>query len=245
MAETDFISIIFVHYARNKNRAELGRQCFKKLYETVKHLPVELIVIDNGGDLENSMFFLKETEENRISHYIRNSNNLWFGYARNQGLAIAKGEYICITDDDITFQKGWLEKCVDVLKGTVGKKYLVTPLRTDVMHRQSKYERESIEINGVIYETNALAGSSCWVMRKEDADFIGLFENEGKAGTRWSRRCCRLGYSMIVFNKVFYAGNLGTKDSCYFGYQKKVLTQSKILKKLINGKEICLNASQL
>jgi glycosyltransferase involved in cell wall biosynthesis len=237
----DIISIIFIHHARNKSRSELGMQCFKNLYETVKHLPVEMIVIDNGGSLEDSTFFLKEAEENRITYYIRNSSNLWFGHARNQGLAISQGKYICITDNDITFQNGWLEKCIDILKATIGQKHLVTPLRTDTQHRYPKYERDPVEVNGITYETNAMAGSSCWVMRKEDADAIGLFEEDVKAGTIWSRQISRRGYSVIVFPAPPYAGNLGTKDSCYSGYEGKKGKQPDIIKKLINGKEICLN----
>ena len=54
MAE-EYTSIIFLHHARNKNRSELGIKCFKQLYETVKHLPIELIVVDNGGSIEDSL----------------------------------------------------------------------------------------------------------------------------------------------------------------------------------------------
>jgi len=114
MAET--ISIIFVHHSSNGARCKLARESFESLYESVKHLPVEMIVVDNGGDLEISNYFLKLANENKISHYIRNSNNLWFGYARNQGLKISTGNYICVADNDLTFLPGWLDECLDMFK---------------------------------------------------------------------------------------------------------------------------------
>lgn len=239
MAEGDIITIIFIHYSPNIHRSELAIRCFKQLYETIKHLPVELIVVDNGGNYDDSKFFLNETEEGRITHYVRNTHNLWYGYARNQGLGMATGEYICIIDNDIMTEQGWLEKCVDVLSKAEGK-HFITPLRIDHQHRWEKWFREPVIIGKDKYATNAFAGSSCWVMKKKDAEELGTFENESKAGTRYLRRACRKGYSVIVFDSPHLAHNLGTRDTVYVGYQKKG-ADFKISKTFINGKENILN----
>jgi len=59
------------------------------------------IVIDNGGSLEDSEWILGEVESGNVTHYVRNYDNLWFGYARNQGYKLAEGKYIFTTDNDI------------------------------------------------------------------------------------------------------------------------------------------------
>lgn len=235
----DLVTIIYINYSVNEARGELGRRCFTRLYETVKDSLVELIVVDNGGSLEDSKFYLEETEKGHITHYIRNTTNLWFGYARNQGLEMATGEYICIMDNDIMVEPGWLDKCLGVLSKTDGK-HFITPLRVDHQHRYAKWFREPITIGKDTYATNSFAGSSCWIMRKEDADFLGKFKNESKAGTEYLRGACKHKYSVIVFDAPFLAHNLGTKNTPYVGYQKKG-ADFKISKTFINGKEIILN----
>jgi len=242
------VSVIFVHYAANKDRSELARKCLIRLEETLKNYPAELIVVDNGGNLEDSQFFLKEAEEKRITNYIRNADNLWFGYARNQGIDISQGEYICITDNDIEFLDGWIEECMSVLE-TVGGKHFITPLKCDNQHLHAKYYREPVRVGDVEYKTNSMAGSSCWIMPRKSFKEVGHFVNRMKSGTVWNRDSAKLGYSMILLpNRK--AGNCGVRGTPYQGYSKgqrneqgdMIWRSVDIIKTLTNGKTIKLNA---
>lgn len=234
------ISIILVHYAMNPDRSELSHRSLESLIESSKHLSVELIVIDNGGSTEDSQKFLEKVENNEIQHYIRNSSNLWFGYARNQGLNISTGEYIAIVDNDMEYEKGWVEDCVKMLKATEGKKIMATPLEVDRAHRRDKYYREPIIIDGVEHLNNIFAGSNCWMMRRKDYENIGGFMNHTLAGTKWCRQYIKLGYS-IVCAKSPLVNHLGTKGTPYKGYSKHPKDKKLIIKKYLNGEEEILN----
>ena len=192
------ISIILVHYAMNEFRSEIMRQSILSLIET--SLDAEIIVVDNGGSKEDSRFLLGLNEERKIACYIKNRYNMSFGFARNQGLDIASGDYFVITDNDILFKNGWLQKCKEILD-IVGDKYLVTPLRTDRQHRNFKHWRDSIKINDIEYLVNTRAGSNCWMMTKEQYKDIGRFQQHKVAGSKWNDEFVRKGYLMITMEK--------------------------------------------
>lgn len=235
------ISLIFVHYAMNPDRSYLARNSLESLWETTNHLPCELIVVDNGGSMEDSRFFLDWVEAKKVTHYVRNADNLWFGWARNQALRISTGQYICVADNDLEYTKGWLDKCLEVLKATKGNKLLVTPRCVIPSHRRHNYKRT---IHGVEYMTNTLAGSNCWLMHREDYEKIGEFENHIVAGSRWCRHYSELRYSVVVVDPTVKNGLVldhGQGEGKYYGYQKKGVPDFHIDKTLINGEIKCLN----
>jgi len=228
------VSIIITHHSSNPDRSELMKKCLESIYKTV-HLPCEIIMVDNGGDIETSKWLLNECEEKRITHYIRNCDNCWFGYGRNQAIKLCEGDYIFFTDNDIIFEEGWLEECLEVLKNT-GNKRLVTPLSVDRTHKIERlYVSHNERIGEKEYEINTLAGSNCWGMKREDLDIIGCFENHIIAGTLWCREYTRLGYAVAVLPEP-RAKDIGTPRSQYSGYNRKAPIVVK--KTLHNGEKI-------
>lgn len=71
---------------------------------------IEIICIDNNSS-DNTVRILKEyaQKDSRIT-IIENENNLKQGLARNQGIQIAKGEYICFLDGDDWYDLSFVEK---------------------------------------------------------------------------------------------------------------------------------------
>ena len=223
-------SIIFVHYAMNEARARLAQESLESLLKSIENSEAEVIVIDNGGDMDNSDYFLSKAREKKIAHYVRNADNLHFGYARNQGASLALGEYFCFVDNDIFFEERWLEKCIYVLERSENK--LVTPMEVDRFHIQEKYNRGVLTIEGVEVRLNVFAGSNCWVMKREDFFKIGYFPNHSIAGTKWCQRYARMGYSVAVLPQS-KASCLGVNGSPYAGYNKRV--DMDFTKTLSNG----------
>lgn len=204
------------------------KECLKSVYSTV-HIPTEILFVDNGGDFDTSKFLLNECEEKRIAHYIRNADNLWFGYARNQAISLCEGEFIFFIDNDIILKEGWLEECLEVLKNS--DKRLVTPLKIDRSHKIEKfYVSHNEKIGNKEYEVNTLAGSNCWGMKRKDLDIIGNFENHIISGTKWCQRYARLGYAVAVL-PIPKASDKGGGT----GYNKKYSISVK--KTLLNGEK--------
>lgn len=234
------ISIIFVHYGMNEARRELARKSLASLYESVKHLPCEILLVDNGGSLSDSKHYLEETEKGKITHYIRNSDNLWFGRGRNQALKLCEGEYIAVVDNDLIYKKGWLERCLEVLEKVGDRKLLVTPMPIIRGHRRYT-SPETFNLDSKEYQINTFAGSNCWVMRYDDLENIGYFEDHHFAGTLWCRRYGKLGYSVVVVPGGLVE-DCGDKKTKTFGYVREIKQSGNrevlIKKKLTNGKEV-------
>src|SRR3990167_186048 len=102
------ISIIMTHHGQNEFRSFTMRKSLRSLIDTTAHLPVEIIFIDNGSFQDDSYYVLDLVADKKIQFYIRNSENLSFGFGRNQGLDIACGDYIVITDIYFEYKNGWL-----------------------------------------------------------------------------------------------------------------------------------------
>ena len=192
------VSVIISTWSQNDFRSAVMRESINALLKTAPE--AEIIVIDNGGNLSDSIFLLNLCEEKKIACYIRNRNNMSFGYARNQGLDAASGEYIVIADNDILYKQGWLEWCVKILE-KADDKYMVTPLRTDRQHRNVRHWKGLIMIDGETYLTNTRAGSNCWMMKRKQYENVGKFEQHRIAGSHWNNKAQDKGYVFITREK--------------------------------------------
>lgn len=69
----------------------------------------ELIVIDNGST-DESLEIARSYCGNSRYHLIENSENTGFSHAVNQGIAMAKGEYMALFNNDAFAEPNWLEE---------------------------------------------------------------------------------------------------------------------------------------
>ncbi len=88
-----------------------GGQHIKLCIESIKtwtREPYELIVVDNGSN-DGTLEYLQSVEGIKL---IQNAANLGAPYGRNQGLAVADGEYIVFLDNDTIVTDGWLKRFI-------------------------------------------------------------------------------------------------------------------------------------
>jgi len=87
------LSIIIVNY----NVKKLLKGCIKSIYETIKNIEYEVIVIDNNSS-DGSVEMLKnEFPQVKI---IENTENKGFAAANNQGINVSRGKYILLLNPD-------------------------------------------------------------------------------------------------------------------------------------------------
>lgn len=87
------ISIIIVTW----NTKDLLQKCLDSIYKTIHDITFEIIVIDNASE-DDTVVMLK----GKFPHItlIKNSRNLGFGAANNQGLRIMRGRYALLLNSD-------------------------------------------------------------------------------------------------------------------------------------------------
>jgi GT2 family glycosyltransferase len=115
------ISIIAVNY----NSSSLLKECFSSLRSTIGTLDFEFIAVDSGSpeiDVDNLL-----TLQDDSADILLNRENIGYAKAVNQGLAKAKGDFILITNPDVVYRPGSIQRMIESFSelprcGAVGPK---------------------------------------------------------------------------------------------------------------------------
>ncbi len=201
-----YVSVVCVHYSKAddfgefrakkcpKTRSEMLRDCMKSLEENTE-FPIELIVIDNGGNPDDSNYLIDLVRRGIVNTYVRNKNNMHFGWAFNQGIKLATSPYICLTCNDIYFKKGWLIATMNgFLKHGRSMKLIASPFVSEDKTK-GKNPRGTLEDG---YRLNSMTGSNCMLLTKKIYNDIGAMTTHHITGSHWHRRMNKKGYLVIV-----------------------------------------------
>ena len=192
-------------YGEKKSRSDLIRKCLTSLEENTD-FPAEIIVVDNGGNPDDSDYLVSMARKGTINTYIRNKNNMHFGWAWNQGIALATSKTICLTCNDIFFKPNWLSKTMEAYKADFNRKFLATPFITP-----DKTKGKNPRGNLGEFRLNSMAGSNCMIMQKEDYFSIQPMTTYHIAGSHWHRRMNKKGY-LVIAPKEDYAEEMSFRQ---------------------------------
>lgn len=103
------LSIIIVSY----NVRELLIDCLSSIYDTIKNIPFEVIVVDNASSDGTPEAIRKKFPQCKL---IGNKKNQGFAYANNQGFSEAKGEIILLLNPDTRVLPNAVETMYQFLK---------------------------------------------------------------------------------------------------------------------------------
>jgi hypothetical protein len=106
------ISVVVVNW----NRRDLLRRCLLSL-EAQRDAETEIIVVDNGSTDGSADFVAAEFPAIRL---IRNTANRGFCGANNQGIHIARGEFVALLNNDAEADPGWAAAMVRALRPGIG-----------------------------------------------------------------------------------------------------------------------------
>jgi len=118
------VSIIIVNY----NTKDLTLDCIDSILEEGSKLKKEIIVVDNASS-DGSVDLLHKLQKNEVIQFIKNTENVGFAKANNQGIKIAKAQYILLLNSDTKVKKYAIEKLVSFAQkdssiGAVGARLL-------------------------------------------------------------------------------------------------------------------------
>jgi GT2 family glycosyltransferase len=85
----------------NWNRAALLVDCLRSVFATPRTVAYEVIVVDNGSTDESVAMVRERFPDVRI---IANGENSGFGRAQNQAIAVARGRYVLMLNNDATIE---------------------------------------------------------------------------------------------------------------------------------------------
>jgi len=183
------LSIIIVNW----NTRELLKQCLASI-----DYPAEIIVVDNGStDGSREMI----SDQWLMVKLIANNKNLGFAKANNQGIKIAKGEFILLLNSDTKIKSNSLKKLITFAKrkkdwGVVGPRLL--------------NQDGSIQFSCFHFPSIKGAFEQFWLGK------IGAFEKFAPKGKKETEVEAVAGAAFLIPRKVI--ARVGLLDERYFFY---------------------------
>ncbi len=213
--QTPVVSVVVVNW----NTRDLLRACLSSLPSNTGSLRIEAVVVDNGSSDGSPEMVAAEFPQAML---IRNSENVGFVRANNQGLEAATGEYRFMLNSDAEVREGCIERLVEVAEndrgiGAVGPRLLNSD-GTDqesfgpfprVLHRFfpsrferaycGRVERRMQETGNSIAPVDWLAGAAL-LCRRDVLERVGPLDERYRMwydDIDWCRKLQRAGYTRV------------------------------------------------
>ena len=102
------------------NQLEFTQQCLASLKEHTR--PAwELIVVDNGSNDATAAYLAGVRDMASVPvTVVTNGTNLGFPAAINQGLRLARGEYLVLLNNDVVVTDAWLDQLIGLVNAKRG-----------------------------------------------------------------------------------------------------------------------------
>ena len=208
-----------------KDALKYVEKCIRSLNENTHNF--ELILVDNGSNADTKDWLAKLDWLDYT--LIENKENKGFSYGCNQGIKVAKYDYICFLNSDTLLSPNWLGKLMRGFKysndvGVVGPSTChCATIQSPQVWKTYKYAGQE-EVNRIStmfaedYIEQAVVGF-CFVFKKEVFDKIGVFDYK-RYGIACHEdidlvwRACKAGYRSIwaQASYVHHYGNRTTRE---------------------------------
>lgn len=105
------ISVVIPHY----NNLQILRNCLKAISQSLKR-KTEIIIVDNGST-DGSREYLEQLKAKGLMlKAIFNDRNYGFAKAVNQGIKVARNDWIVVMNNDVKVGKNWFKTIAQELK---------------------------------------------------------------------------------------------------------------------------------
>jgi GT2 family glycosyltransferase/glycosyltransferase involved in cell wall biosynthesis len=199
------------------NRLDLTRACIDSVFATAEtSITFEILVIDDNST-DGTAEHLKALGT-RI-RTIRNDTRGCFGHNINLAAPLARGEYLCLLNNDTLVTVGWLTKLVaaarrDAAIGIVGNRHL-TPGTNLLNHAGMVFDTQGYPHHlypgqpadfppALVSREFQILTAACWLIEKQLFVDLGGFDPQFKNGFEDVDFCLRVRQSG---RKVFYAAD--------------------------------------
>jgi GT2 family glycosyltransferase len=235
-----FVSIVILTY----NQLDKTQSCLDSIHRYTT-APYEVIVVDNHSTDGTPQFLQKWKRLSKNHKVILNKKNKGFAGGNNQGIKVAKGEYVVLLNNDTIVTENWLENLLvpfekDSQIGLVGPmsnfvagKQLVRNFEARTNEDLQEWAQKFSQTNYEQFEYAHRLVGFCLAVKREVISKIGLLDERfGKGNYEdddYSLRAYLSGYKLAIAKNTFiyHYGNSSFKAN-NIDYLKSLETNRKI-----------------
>lgn len=89
------------------------QKCVDSVVKAGKEMVEEIIVVDNSNVVNDEELIVKSLVKSEKLRIIQNERNEGFAKAVNQGVNIARNNWVAVLNDDVTINEGWFREIVN------------------------------------------------------------------------------------------------------------------------------------
>lgn len=174
-----------------RNGYKLMRQCIESIQNKSTYPNYEIIVVDNGSDDITALKYFESLQKDALIRVIRDDRPFNYSMLNNSAVAQAKGEYVCLMNNDIeVISSDWLEEmmglavrpgvgvvgaCLWYPDNTLQHGGVVLGIGGVAGHSQKHMQRktEGYFGRGVLTQTYSAVTAACCVVRKSIYEEVG------------------------------------------------------------------------
>jgi len=199
------------------NRLDLTRPCLDSVFATAEpSIPSEIIVIDDDSTDGTAAYLHSLGPRVRT---IRNETRKCFADNMNMAAPLARGEYLCLLNNDTLVTAGWLQKLVaaarnDPAIAVVGNRHL-TPGTNLIDHAGMVFDSRKRPVHlyrglpadfrpALFSQEFQCVTAACWLVKKKIFLDLGGFDPEFKNSFEDIDFCLRAGQGG---HKIFYVAD--------------------------------------
>jgi len=127
------LSIIIISF----NTRELTMKCLESVFKYTKGVKFEVIVVDNAST-DKSASEIKRKYRNKVE-VVKNTENVGFGVANNQAMAVAQGRYFCLLNSDTVLIGNVYDRMIEWFDQNT-----FVPIRSSIRFRDHSFSLASI-----------------------------------------------------------------------------------------------------
>ena len=187
------LSIIIVNY----HHSHILSDCLESVYKTIEKIQFEIILVDNSSKDNGIKSILKRYPK---TQYIKNSKNIGFSRANNQGAKLASGDFLLFINPDTIM----IEKAVESMLNHIRSDSSIGVLGPKVLNSDNTIQyscRKFPTIWSGLFNRYSLA-TRFFPNNRHSRDYLMLdYDHNSIRSVDWVSGCCMM-ISKLTFKKV-------------------------------------------